>query len=135
MLSPHPPSGDGSYSTACKQAVALDGSGSQESAAERDTFSGLAGIGDLITTCISPYGRNRAVGEAIGQGKKLAEVLEGMDQVAEGIWTTRSVNDLAERAGVDMPITGEVFRVLFEDKSPLEAVNDLMLREPKAEAR
>ena len=102
--------------------------------AEARTFYGLAGIGDMITTCISPYGRNRAVGHAIGSGRKLADILDGMEQVAEGVATTRAVHDLAERTGVDMPITTEVYRVLFEDKAPLAAVTDLMLRQPKAEA-
>ena len=102
--------------------------------AETRTFYGLAGLGDMITTCISPYGRNRAVGEAVGAGRKLRDVLDGMDQVAEGVSTTRAVYELAERNGVDMPITAEVYRVLFEDKPPLDAVTDLMLRELKAEA-
>jgi glycerol-3-phosphate dehydrogenase (NAD(P)+) len=101
--------------------------------AERNTFFGLAGIGDLITTCQSPYGRNRSVGEALGKGKKLDEIISGMEAVAEGVATTRSVHDLAERRGIDMPITAEVYRVLFEGKDPLEAVRDLMLRPHKAE--
>lgn len=97
------------------------------------TFGGLTGLGDLITTCISPYGRNRAVGMAIGKGKKLKEVLAGMDQVAEGVWTTKSALALAERHGVEMPITAQVFEVLFNDKDPLRAVSDLMMRGAKAE--
>ena len=101
--------------------------------AERETFFGLAGMGDLITTCISPFGRNRHVGELLGQGKKLSEILAGMTAVAEGVWTTRSVYALAEKRGIEMPITIEVYRALFEDKSPLQAVEDLMLREPKGE--
>jgi glycerol-3-phosphate dehydrogenase (NAD(P)+) len=101
--------------------------------AQRDTFSGLAGVGDLITTCISRHGRNRAVGEALGRGKRLHEILAGMKGVAEGVWTCRAVCRMAEPMGIDMPITREVYRVLFEDKSALEAVNDLMLREPKPE--
>jgi glycerol-3-phosphate dehydrogenase (NAD(P)+) len=101
--------------------------------AEALTFSGLAGIGDLITTCISPYGRNRMVGERLGKGETLAQILGSMDAVAEGVTTTRSVFELAERKAIEMPITAEVYAVLFEDKSPVEATNSLMLRPPKGE--
>jgi len=101
--------------------------------AERSTFYGLAGMGDLITTCISPYGRNRMVGERLGQGETLQQILDSMDAVAEGVTATRSVFDLAEQKGLDMPITAEVYRVLFEDKSPVEATDTLMSRPPKWE--
>ncbi|MFQ5963136.1 MAG: NAD(P)H-dependent glycerol-3-phosphate dehydrogenase [Candidatus Scalinduaceae bacterium] len=100
---------------------------------QRNTFSGLTGLGDLITTCISPYGRNRLVGKQIAKGKKLSQILEEMDQVAEGILTTKSVCKLAEKHNVEMPITIEVYNVLFEDKDPMKAVNELMIREPKSE--
>ncbi len=99
----------------------------------RDTFSGLAGLGDLITTCVSPYGRNRRVGELIAKDKKLSQVLEEMEQVAEGILTTKSVCKLAKKYNVEMPITNEIYNVLFEDKDPMKAVKELMLREPKSE--
>ncbi len=99
----------------------------------RDTFSGLAGLGDLITTCVSPYGRNRLVGELIARGRSLSQVLEEMDQVAEGVLTTRSVCKLADRYNVEMPITREIYSVLFEDKDPVKAVHELMVREPKSE--
>jgi glycerol-3-phosphate dehydrogenase (NAD(P)+) len=99
------------------------------------TFFGLAGLGDLITTCVSQHGRNRRVGERLGRGEKLAEILCGMHMVAEGLYTARSVHDRAAQMGIDMPITTEVYRVLYEDKSPLAAVNDLMLREPTSEQR
>jgi len=101
--------------------------------AKRSTFSGLTGLGDLVTTCISPYGRNRAVGMRIARGETLAEILQSMDQVAEGIRTTRSACDLAARYGVDMPITRVVYAVLFGGKSPKEAVTDLMTRAPRPE--
>ncbi|NIA22355.1 MAG: NAD(P)H-dependent glycerol-3-phosphate dehydrogenase, partial [Anaerolineaceae bacterium] len=102
--------------------------------ARRETFAGLAGIGDLITTCVSPHGRNRTVGEAIGRGEKLDEILQRMNhQVAEGVPTTRSVVALARRYGVDMPITGEVQSVLFDDKSPRQAIRDLMARPSRSE--
>lgn len=101
--------------------------------AERTTFYGLAGMGDLITTCISPYGRNRMVGERLGQGESLQEILDSMDAVAEGVTTTRSVHELAEQKGIEMPITAEVYRVLFEGKSPAEATDSLMARPPREE--
>ena len=101
--------------------------------AENSTFAGLAGMGDLITTCISPYGRNRRVGERLGRGESLNEILESMDAVAEGVTTTKSVYDLADQKGIEMPITDEVYRVLFENKSPLEATDSLMARPPKDE--
>lgn len=101
--------------------------------AEAGTFTGLAGIGDLITTCISPYGRNRMVGERLGKGETLGKILDSMDAVAEGVTTTKSVYELAEQKGIDMPITAEVYRVLFEDKSPVEATNSLMLRPHRGE--
>ncbi|MCH7527328.1 MAG: NAD(P)-dependent glycerol-3-phosphate dehydrogenase [Planctomycetes bacterium] len=101
--------------------------------AEPLTFSGLAGMGDLITTCISRHSRNRKVGERLGQGESLQEILDSMDAVAEGVTTTRSVYELAEQEGIEMPITGEVFRVLFEGKSPKSATASLMLRPPRDE--
>jgi glycerol-3-phosphate dehydrogenase (NAD(P)+) len=101
--------------------------------ADRQTFFGLAGIGDLITTCISPHGRNRRVGELLGRGQKLTDILAGMAQVAEGVYTTKSVYAKAAQLGLDLPITTEVYRVLYEDKDPRRAVQDLMLREPKSE--
>ena len=101
--------------------------------AEAKTFAGLAGMGDLITTCASPYSRNRKVGERLGKGETLQQILESMDAVAEGVWTTRSVHELAEQQGIEMPITAEVFRVLFEDKRAAEATDSLMMRPPRNE--
>ncbi|MGR3179016.1 MAG: NAD(P)H-dependent glycerol-3-phosphate dehydrogenase [Candidatus Anammoxibacter sp.] len=101
--------------------------------AREDTFRGLAGIGDLITTCISPYGRNLRLGESIGKGRKLSEILKNMDQVVEGVLTTKSVFALADKHNVDMPITREIYNVLFKDKDPLKAVNDLMMRTQRSE--
>jgi glycerol-3-phosphate dehydrogenase (NAD(P)+) len=97
------------------------------------TFYGLAGVGDVVTTCYSPYGRNRAVGERIGKGETLDQVLGKMVDVAEGVPTTRSVYSLARERGVEMPITLELYQVLFEGKSPRAAVVDLMDRVPKVE--
>lgn len=101
--------------------------------AQRSTFSGLTGLGDLITTCISPYGRNRWVGEQIGKGRKLQEILQSMEQIAEGIWTTKSVMSLSGKLRVEMPITKEIHNVLFMDKDPQEAVSNLMMRAPRSE--
>jgi len=101
--------------------------------AQKTTFSGLTGLGDLITTCISPYGRNRWVGEQIGKGKKLQEILEKMEQIAEGVWTTKSVKALSDKLNVEMPITREIYNVLFNNKDPLEAVSNLMMRTPRSE--
>jgi len=101
--------------------------------ARRQTFAGLAGIGDLITTCTSPYGRNRAVGIQIGSGRSLREVLADMEQVAEGVETTRSVRSLARRHGVEMPITEQCYRVLYRGKDPRRAVDDLMRRAARDE--
>jgi glycerol-3-phosphate dehydrogenase (NAD(P)+) len=103
--------------------------------AARETFFGLAGIGDLITTCISRHGRNRHVGERLGRGEKLPAILATMKMVAEGIYTTRSVHDQAAKLGIELPITQEVHRVLYEGKDPRTAVTDLMQREPKPEMR
>lgn len=101
--------------------------------AEAATFTGLAGMGDLITTCVSPYGRNRRVGERLGQGEKLSQILANMEAVAEGVATSKSVFEVAEQEGIDMPITAEVYRVLFEDKSPVAATHSLMLRPLRSE--
>jgi glycerol-3-phosphate dehydrogenase (NAD(P)+) len=103
--------------------------------ADHQTFFGLAGLGDLITTCVSRHGRNRHVGECLARGQRLADILEAMSAVAEGVNTTRSVHDRAARMGIDMPITAEVYRVLYEGKDPRAAVTDLMVREPKTERR
>ncbi len=97
------------------------------------TFAGLSGIGDLITTCNSRHSRNRYVGEKIGQGQKLDDVLAGMTMVAEGVQTTRSGYALAGKFSVEMPITCEVHEVLFNGKPAAEAVADLMGRTLKAE--
>ena len=101
--------------------------------AKADTFRGLAGIGDLITTCISPVSRNRSAGEKIGRGMPLDEVIETSHGVIEGIDSTRSILQLAERNHVDMPITRAVHDVLFDNRSPKSAIDDLMTRQLKHE--
>ena len=97
------------------------------------TFAGLSGIGDLIVTCMSRHSRNRYVGEEIGKGKTLDEVLSQMVMVAEGVRTASSVFELAKLKNVEMPISKEVYRVLFENKDPKTAVYDLMTRDAKQE--
>ena len=101
--------------------------------ADPSTFSGLAGLGDLMTTCYSPFGRNRDLGVRIGRGATLDEVRAGSKGVAEGAYTARSVHEQAGRLGVSMPITAEVHRVLHEGKPPRSAFEDLMLRPPRDE--
>lgn len=97
------------------------------------TFAGLAGLGDLVATCASKHSRNRSVGEQLAQGRKLSEIQASMRMVAEGVTTTVAVRDLAYRYGVEMPIAGLMHEVLFGDKSPGDAVVQLMTREPKNE--
>ncbi|HIE52939.1 MAG TPA: NAD(P)H-dependent glycerol-3-phosphate dehydrogenase [Armatimonadetes bacterium] len=102
--------------------------------ARAETFSGLTGLGDLVATCASPHSRNRRVGFELGQGRSLEEIVAAMGgMVAEGIPTTATVYRLAQKYGVEMPITAEIYRVLFEGKSPRQAVADLMRRATKGE--
>jgi glycerol-3-phosphate dehydrogenase (NAD(P)+) len=90
-------------------------------------------MGDLIVTCMSRHSRNRHVGEQIGKGRKLQDILSEMVMVAEGVRTTESAYELACRENVEMPITNEVYQTLFKGKSPLQAMRDLMTRESKIE--
>jgi glycerol-3-phosphate dehydrogenase (NAD(P)+) len=101
--------------------------------AKRETFAGLSGLGDLVTTCISKYSRNRFVGEQIGKGKTLNQVLKEMTMVAEGVKTTKSAYQLSIKHKVEMPITQQIYKVLFEDKPPQQAIAELMTRDPKSE--
>jgi glycerol-3-phosphate dehydrogenase (NAD(P)+) len=101
--------------------------------AQPSTFSGLAGIGDLIATCVSNYGRNRRVGELIAQGKRLEDVLAGTEMVAEGVRTAKAAYELAKRHNVEMPLTEQVYLILYRGKEPEKAVRDLMLRSAKPE--
>lgn len=98
-----------------------------------ETFLGLAGIGDLVITCTSPLSRNYRVGFALARGRRLEEILTEMGMVAEGVRTTRSALELAERLQVEMPITAQVHAVLYEGKAPRSAVAELMRRPPKPE--
>jgi glycerol-3-phosphate dehydrogenase (NAD(P)+) len=101
--------------------------------ARPQTFSGLTGLGDLVTTCISPMGRNRSFGERIGRGQTTDQAQDATDSVVEGIATCKSVIALAERYGIEMPITQAVHEVLFENKPVQIAIADLMKRRLKAE--
>src|SRR3712207_7229919 len=98
-----------------------------------ETLMGLAGLGDLVLTCTGSLSRNRYVGQELGRGRTLDEVLGGMHEVAEGVRTTRALTLLARRRGVELPITEEVNAVLYENKSVRAAVESLMSRPPKEE--
>ncbi len=97
------------------------------------TFSGLSGLGDLVVTCTSRHSRNRFVGEQIGRGRKLTEIMDEMNMVAEGVSTTESAYQLSARHEVETPIINEVYQVLFEGKDPREATYTLMTRQTKHE--
>ncbi|MFH1622589.1 MAG: NAD(P)H-dependent glycerol-3-phosphate dehydrogenase [Candidatus Omnitrophota bacterium] len=101
--------------------------------AKKETFSGVSGLGDLITTCTSLYSRNRFVGEQIAKGRTLADIVKKMQMIAEGIATTRAAYELSKRHKVEMPITKEIYSVLYRRKSPKRAVSDLMQRNKKPE--
>lgn len=98
-----------------------------------ETLMGLAGLGDLVLTCTGNLSRNRFVGEQLGKGRTLDEITSGMNEVAEGIKTTGAVKQLAARLGIEMPITAQVFAVLYERKLAREAVGELMSRPLRAE--
>ena len=92
------------------------------------TLAGLSGLGDLVLTCTGELSRNRTVGYELGRGKKLADVLSGLGHVAEGVHTAKSAYEMSRIFDVELPITTQVYRVLFEDKEPLHAVKDLVGR-------
>jgi len=101
---------------------------------KRETLAGLSGVGDLVLTCTGSLSRNRTVGQALGQGRKLPEILEGLGgKVAEGVRTTRAALGLARKHGIEMPITEQMERILDEGKDPREAIRELMLRPGKDE--
>ena len=103
--------------------------------ANPDTFSGLSGIGDLIVTCLSKHSRNRFVGEEIGKGRKLSEILKEMTMIAEGVETTKSVYELHKKHTISMPITKVVYNVLYFGKNPTKAIKELMERDLTIEKR
>jgi glycerol-3-phosphate dehydrogenase (NAD(P)+) len=101
--------------------------------ANPNTFFGLSGMGDLITTCFSKHGRNLRVGRELGKGRKIKEILGEMDMVAEGVDTALSVHQLCEREDLELPIMGEVYQMLFKDKDPGTVVEGLLSRTPHEE--
>lgn len=101
--------------------------------ARTETFTGLAGIGDLVLTCTGALSRNRFVGMELGKGKNLGEIVAGMKMVAEGIGTTLSVHQLAQREEIEMPIAQQVYQILYHQKDPKTALQDLMSRKLKNE--
>ncbi len=101
--------------------------------AKPETFSGLSGIGDLMVTCMSKHSRNRGVGERLGKGETLEEIMASMKMVAEGVWNCQAAKELADELGVSVPITEQVNAVVHEGKDPRQAVMDLMTRAPKPE--
>jgi glycerol-3-phosphate dehydrogenase (NAD(P)+) len=96
--------------------------------AKAATFTGLAGLGDLVTTCVSPYGRNLSVGRRLGAGESLSDILGSLGGVAEGVSTARSVHEIAQRDGIEMPITAQVYAVVTGEATPRQATSNLMQR-------
>jgi glycerol-3-phosphate dehydrogenase (NAD(P)+) len=105
----------------------------QAMGAKKRTFTGLAGLGDLSTTCISPESRNRTFGERIGKGEKMEDIVRNSSAIIEGATTTEAIYDLSKKYGVEMPITEQVYLILYKGKDPKKAIVDLMTREKKAE--
>lgn len=101
--------------------------------AKQHTFSGLTGLGDLVTTCVSPKSRNRSVGEQLGRGKSIKVIMSRMEMVAEGVETVKAVHKLSRKYNVSMPITSEVYNIIYRNKKPSQAVSDLMSRTMKSE--
>jgi len=101
--------------------------------ANEKTFGGISGLGDLVTTCISTYSRNRTVGEQLGKGQNAKTIIKNMEMVAEGVYTVKAAYALSKKHKVDMPITKEIYNVIYNNKSPIKAVNDLMNRSKKSE--
>lgn len=101
--------------------------------AQKETFTGLSGIGDLVVTCTSRHSRNRLFGEKIGRGLKTEQALKEMVMVAEGVPTTKAVYELSKKNDIELPITNQVYAVLYKNKSPQKAIAELMTRKPKPE--
>jgi glycerol-3-phosphate dehydrogenase (NAD(P)+) len=97
--------------------------------ANPNTFFGLSGLGDLVTTCFSKHGRNLRVGRELGEGKKIADILKSMEMVAEGVDTAESVQELCQKNKVELPIMNEVYQILFQNKDARKAVADLLERD------
>jgi glycerol-3-phosphate dehydrogenase (NAD(P)+) len=103
--------------------------------ARPETFAGLSGLGDLVATCSSKFSRNRFVGEELGKGRALKDILAGMDQTAEGVPATTAAVELAAKLGVEMPLAETLKRLLFDGLGVHEAIEGLMRRAPVPESR
>jgi len=125
--------GDNSQASLTTRGLAEMARLGQALGADARTFAGLAGLGDLVATCNSPLSRNRTVGEQLGRGRALSDIVAGSRMVAEGVKSSVSIVDLAHKHGVDMPIAEHVVRVVHEGVSPRDMVRALMMREAKAE--
>jgi glycerol-3-phosphate dehydrogenase (NAD(P)+) len=125
--------GDNTKAALCTRGVAEMARLGVALGARAETFFGLSGVGDLIVTAFSRHSRNRGFGERLGRGETPAQILASTKTVAEGVKTAQSVRQLTDRLGVDLPISREVFSIIYEDKPPLQAVRDLMTRGAKAE--
>ena len=126
--------GDNSKAALMTRAIAEMGRLGVALGGRAETFSGLSGIGDMIVTCCSGHSRNRHVGEELGRGKALEQIIEDMGMVvAEGVKTSESAYELAEKVGAETPIIREVYASLYEDKDPRVVVRDLMTRNPRPE--
>jgi glycerol-3-phosphate dehydrogenase (NAD(P)+) len=101
--------------------------------ADPRTFSGLAGMGDLVLTCTGDLSRNRTLGVRLGKGERFEDIMQGMKTVAEGVKTAKATRELARKHGIEMPVVEEVHRILYEGKDPKQALKDLMSRELKDE--
>ena len=102
--------------------------------ARTETFGGLSGMGDLIVTCASVHSRNRKAGYLIGQGKSMQEAMDEVGMIVEGVYSAKAAIRLAQKYQVELPIIEQVNKILFEDKKAADALNDLMLRDPKTES-
>ena len=98
-----------------------------------ETFMGLAGIGDIVLTCTDNQSRNRRLGVGLGEGKSLSEIIKEIDQEAEGINSTQALFDKSIALGIELPITEQIYQILFEETSPMTAVQNLLDREPQSE--
>jgi glycerol-3-phosphate dehydrogenase (NAD(P)+) len=125
--------GDNAKAALCTRGLAEMGRLGVAAGARRETFFGLSGVGDLMVTAFSRHSRNRAFGERLGKGETREQIVASTPTVAEGVRTARSAWQLAQRLGVEVPITREVYAALYEGKSPRQAVRDLMAREAKPE--
>jgi glycerol-3-phosphate dehydrogenase (NAD(P)+) len=103
--------------------------------ANPSTLYGLSGMGDLIATCSSPYSRNYTVGSLLGQGKKIDDILAELGSVAEGVKTSKAVCDLAEKLGIEVPVSSAMYEAVYTDITPQEVLSKLMNRKLKEEER